>query len=70
MRDPIHIDYHAAKALAERAGLHLLEVYRLLQGKPVKNQEAWNRLARARFELVQQQERQSELRSARDSRGR
>jgi hypothetical protein len=35
MQDAPHIDYHLAKALVERAGWHLLEVYRLLQGKPV-----------------------------------
>ena len=63
MQDASHIDYHTAKALAERAGLHLLEVYRLLQGKRVKNPDAWNRLVQARFELAQQQERHAALRT-------
>lgn len=69
MQDATHIDYHIAKALAERAGLHLLEVYRLLQGKPVKHPDAWNRLVQARFELAQQRERHAELRTERDGMG-
>jgi hypothetical protein len=63
MQDASHIDYHTIKALAERSGLHLLEVYRLLQGERVKNPEAWSRLDQARLELAQQQERHAALRT-------
>jgi hypothetical protein len=62
MQHASQIDYHTVKALAERSGLHLLEVYRLLQGERVKNPDAWNRLEQARLELVRQQERQAAMR--------
>ena len=62
MQHASQIDYNTVKALAERSGLHLLEVYRLLQGKRVKNPDAWNRLKQARLELAQQQERQAAMR--------
>jgi len=47
------IDYQTLKALAERSDLHLLLVYRLMQGERVKDPGAWHRLLQARLELQQ-----------------
>jgi len=47
-------DFQALKALAERSGLNLLVVYRLMKGERVKDPSAWQRLVQARLELQQQ----------------
>lgn len=53
MQQPIQTDYQTLKALAKRSGLHLLVVYRLMQGERVKEPDAWHRLMEARLELQQ-----------------
>ena len=53
MQQPTQTDYQTLKALAERSGLHLLVVYRLMQGERVKDPDAWHRLLQARSELQQ-----------------
>ena len=54
MQQPTQTDYQTLKALAERSGLHLLVVFRLMRGEQVKDPDAWRRLLRARSELQQE----------------
>lgn len=54
MQPPTQIDYQTLKALAERSGLHLVVVYRLMHGASVKDPDAWRRLLQARLELQQE----------------
>ena len=51
MQPLTQIDYQTLKALAERSGLHLVVVYRLMYGTSVKDPDAWRRLLQARLEL-------------------
>lgn len=54
MQRPTQTDYQTLNALAERSGLHLLVVFRLMRGEHVKDPDAWRRLFRARSELQQE----------------
>lgn len=62
MQQLSQIDYQTLKALAERSGLHLLVVYRLMQGARVKDPDAWHRLVQARLELQQEGNQRGERR--------
>lgn len=53
MQQPIQLDYHTLHTLAKRSGLHSFVVYRLMQGKPVKDPDAIRRLSQAWSELQQ-----------------
>ncbi len=54
MQRTTQTDYQILKALAERSGLHLLVVFRLVRGEHMKDPDAWLRLFRARSELQQE----------------
>ena len=58
MQQSTQPDYQTLKALAERSGLHLLVVYRLMQGERVKDPYARHRLLQAQLEVQQKGKQQ------------